>query len=109
MGCGTLRPRGDLTTASSAVSFTAFGFGLASLPHCGRKAERILPLQFFFCSQEGEMLDETVGARAKRKSLQSVYDLDLLGTNIAPTSLDSSVATWVEAEGFQGMDPLHSP
>ncbi|CAL8176137.1 unnamed protein product [Prunus armeniaca] len=44
------------------------------------------------------MLDETVGARAERKSLQSVYDCDLLGTNIAPTSLDSSVATWAEAE-----------
>ncbi|CAL2229741.1 unnamed protein product [Prunus armeniaca] len=78
MGRGTLRPRGDLTTASSAVSFMAFGFGLR---HCGREAERYLPLQFFFCSQEGEMLDETVGARAERKSLQSVYDRDLLGTN----------------------------
>ncbi|CAL9012228.1 unnamed protein product [Prunus brigantina] len=35
-----------------------------------------------------------VGARAERKSLRSVYDRDLLGTNIAPTSLDSSVAAW---------------
>ncbi|CAL9012135.1 unnamed protein product [Prunus brigantina] len=26
------------------------------------------------------------------------YDRDLLGTNIAPTSLDSSVAAWAEAE-----------
>ncbi|CAL9018600.1 unnamed protein product [Prunus brigantina] len=39
-----------------------------------------------------------VGARAERKSLRSVYDRDLLGTNIAPTSLDSSVTAWAEAE-----------
>ncbi|CAL8993885.1 unnamed protein product, partial [Prunus brigantina] len=39
-----------------------------------------------------------VDARAERKSLRSVYDRDLLGTNIAPTSLDSSVVAWVEAE-----------
>ncbi|CAL9004111.1 unnamed protein product [Prunus brigantina] len=36
--------------------------------------------------------------QAERKSLRSVYDRDLLGTNIAPTSLDSSVAAWAEAE-----------
>ncbi|CAL2265137.1 unnamed protein product [Prunus armeniaca] len=78
MGCGTLRPCGDLTTVSSAVSFTVFGFGLQ---YYGREAERILPLQLFFCFQEGEMLNETVGARTERKSLQSVYDRDLLGTN----------------------------
>ncbi|CAL9011534.1 unnamed protein product, partial [Prunus brigantina] len=28
----------------------------------------------------------------------SIYDRDLLGTNIAPTSLDSSVAAWAEVE-----------
>ncbi|CAL2240324.1 unnamed protein product [Prunus armeniaca] len=95
MGRGTLRPRGDLTTVSSAVSFTAFSFGLQ---YCGREAERILPLQLFFCFQEGEMPNKTVGARTERKSIQSVYDRDLLGTNIAPTSLDSSVAAWVKAE-----------
>ncbi|CAL2253051.1 unnamed protein product [Prunus armeniaca] len=65
--------------ASSAMSFTALGFGLQ---HCGREVERILSSQFFFCSQEGEILDETVGAGAEMKSLQSVYDRDLLGANI---------------------------
>ncbi|CAL2230065.1 unnamed protein product [Prunus armeniaca] len=59
---------------------------------------RIMPLQLFFCFQEGEKPNETVGARAEMKSLQSVNDRDLLGTNIAPTSLDSSVAAWAEAE-----------
>ncbi|CAL2239075.1 unnamed protein product [Prunus armeniaca] len=44
------------------------------------------------------MPDEIVGARTERKSLQSVYYRDLLGTNIAPSSLDSSVAAWAEAE-----------
>ncbi|CAL2230073.1 unnamed protein product [Prunus armeniaca] len=78
MGRGTLRPRGDLTTASSAVSFTAFGLGLQN---CGRETERILPLQLFFCFQEGEMLNEMIGAKTERKSLQSVYDRDLLGAN----------------------------
>ncbi|CAL2240743.1 unnamed protein product [Prunus armeniaca] len=78
MGHRTLRPRGDLTTASSAVSFTAFGVGLQRR---GRKAERILPLQLSFCFQEGEMLDETVGVRAERMSPQSAYNRDLLGTN----------------------------
>ncbi|CAL8163025.1 unnamed protein product [Prunus armeniaca] len=68
MGHGNLRPRGDLTTVSSAVSFTAFGFGLQ---YCGSEAERILPLQLFFCFQEGEMPIEAVGARTERKSLQS--------------------------------------
>ncbi|CAL2259840.1 unnamed protein product [Prunus armeniaca] len=34
----------------------------------------------------GGMLDEMVGARAEGKSLQSVHDRNLLGTNIAPTS-----------------------
>ncbi|CAL2229924.1 unnamed protein product [Prunus armeniaca] len=34
------------------------------------------------CAFKGEMPNETVGARAERKSLQSVYDRDLLGTNI---------------------------
>ncbi|CAL2247840.1 unnamed protein product [Prunus armeniaca] len=79
MGRGTLRPSGDLTTASLAVSFTAFGFGLQN---CGCEAERILPLQLFFCFQEGEILNETIGARTERKPRQSVYDHDLLGTNI---------------------------
>ncbi|CAL8163153.1 unnamed protein product [Prunus armeniaca] len=95
MGRGTLRLRGDLTTVSSAVSFMAFGFGLQ---YCGREAERILSLQLFFCFQEGEMVNETIGARTERKSLQLVYDRDLLGTNIAPTSLDSLVAAWAEAK-----------
>ncbi|CAL8076831.1 unnamed protein product [Prunus armeniaca] len=106
MGRGTLRPRGDLTTASSGVSFTAFGFGLQ---HCGREIERILPLQLSFCFQEGEMLDETVGARAERKSPQSAYDRDLLGTNIAPTSLDSSVADRAEAERIPRDGPFAFP
>ncbi|KAH0987780.1 hypothetical protein GBA52_014957 [Prunus armeniaca] len=95
MGSGTLRPRGDLTTLSSTVSFTAFGFGLQ---YCGCEAERILPLQLFFYFQEGEMPNQTVGARTEMKTLQSVYDRDLLGTNIAPISLDSSVAAWAEAK-----------
>ncbi|CAL2277545.1 unnamed protein product [Prunus armeniaca] len=44
------------------------------------------------------MLDETVGARAEGKSLQSVHDRDLFGKNIAPTSLDSSVTAWAKVE-----------
>ncbi|CAL8163022.1 unnamed protein product [Prunus armeniaca] len=87
MGCGTLRPRGDLTTVSSAVSFTAFGFGLQ---YYGCEAERIMPLQLFFCLQEGEMPIEAVGARTERKSLQLVYDRDLLGSSAsAPLDEDS--------------------
>ena len=88
MGRGTPRPRGDLTTVSSAVSFTVFGFGLQ---YCGREAERILPLQLFFCFQEGEMPNETVGVRAERKSLQLVYDRDLLGTNTSKTQWDKNL------------------
>ncbi|CAL8136588.1 unnamed protein product [Prunus armeniaca] len=95
MGRGTLRLRGDLTIVFSAVSFTAFGF---VLKYCGCEAERILRLQFFFCFQEGEMPNETVGAKTERKSFQSVNDRDLLGTNIAPTSLYSSVVAWAEVE-----------
>ncbi|CAL2247111.1 unnamed protein product [Prunus armeniaca] len=106
MGRGTLRPRGDLTIASSAMSFTAFSLGLQ---YSDLEAERILPLQLFFCSQEGEMLDETVGARAERKSLQSVYDRDLLGTNIAPTSLDSSIVASAEAERIARDGPFAFP
>ncbi|CAL9012338.1 unnamed protein product [Prunus brigantina] len=44
------------------------------------------------------MPTETWPFQAERKSLRSVYDRDILGTNIAPTSLDSSVAAWAEAE-----------
>ncbi|CAL2239373.1 unnamed protein product [Prunus armeniaca] len=106
MGRGILRPRGDLTTASSAVFFTAFGFGLQRR---GQEAERILPLQLSFCFQEGEMLDESVGARVERKSPQSAYDRDLLGTNIAPTSLDSSVVAWAEAERIPRDVPFALP
>ncbi|CAL8095936.1 unnamed protein product [Prunus armeniaca] len=106
MGSGTLRPRGALTIASSVVSFTAFGFGFQ---YCGCEAERILPLQLFFCFQEGEMLNETVGAKTERKSLQSVYDRDLLGTNIAPHPYILRSRPGQRPKGFQGMNPLHSP
>ncbi|CAL2257628.1 unnamed protein product [Prunus armeniaca] len=58
---------------------------------------------------EGEMLDETVGARALGKSLQSVYDRVLLGTNIAPTSLDSSVAARAEVERIPRDGPFAFP
>ncbi|CAL2239608.1 unnamed protein product [Prunus armeniaca] len=58
---------------------------------------------------EGEMLDETAGARVEGKSLQSVHDRVLLGTNIAPTSLDSSVAAWAEAERIPRDGPFAFP
>ncbi|CAL2239275.1 unnamed protein product [Prunus armeniaca] len=86
MGRGTLRPRGDLTTVSSAVSFMAFGFGLQ---YCGREAERILPLQLFFCFQEGEMPNETAQTLPPH-----------------PWILRSRPGQ--RPNGFQGMDPWHS-
>ncbi|CAL2255600.1 unnamed protein product [Prunus armeniaca] len=55
------------------------------------------------------MLDETAGARAEGKSLRSVHDRVLLGTNIAPTSLDSSVAAWAEAERIPRDGPFAFP
>ncbi|CAL2247196.1 unnamed protein product [Prunus armeniaca] len=55
------------------------------------------------------MLEETVGARAEGKSLQSVHDRDLLGTNIAPASLDSSVAAWAEVERIPRDGPFAFP
>ncbi|CAL8133616.1 unnamed protein product [Prunus armeniaca] len=68
---GALRPRGDLTTASLGRVF----YGLRPRPSILRSRGRE---DFAF---EGEMLDEMVGARAAEKSLQSVHDRDLLGTN----------------------------
>ncbi|CAL9020641.1 unnamed protein product, partial [Prunus brigantina] len=51
---------------------------------------------------EGKMLDKTQPFpfmnRCPGREEVPFYDRDLLGTNIAPTSLDSSVAAWVEAE-----------
>ncbi|CAL8152667.1 unnamed protein product [Prunus armeniaca] len=41
---------------------------------------------------EGEMLNETIGTRTERKSLQSVYDRDLLGTNITVDELQKKVS-----------------
>ncbi|CAL2270185.1 unnamed protein product [Prunus armeniaca] len=55
--------------ATWRFNHSIFGFGLQ---YCGREAERILPLHLFFCFQEGEMPNETVGARAERKSLQLI-------------------------------------
>ncbi|CAL8112909.1 unnamed protein product [Prunus armeniaca] len=89
---GALRSRGDSITAFQTVSFAAFGLGLQN---CGR--------------EEGEMLDKKAGARAEGKSLQSVHDRVLLGTNIAPTSLDSSVAAWAEAERIPRDGPFAFP
>ncbi|CAL9001141.1 unnamed protein product, partial [Prunus brigantina] len=58
---------------------------------------RILPLHFSSVFRKAKCLTK-LGAMAERKSLRSVHDCDLLGTNIAPTSLDSSVTALAEAE-----------
>ncbi|CAL8993181.1 unnamed protein product, partial [Prunus brigantina] len=47
----------------------------------------------------GFSLQSTTTPRKVCKGIEiSSYDRDLLGTNIAPTSLDSSVAAWAEAK-----------
>ncbi|CAL9000155.1 unnamed protein product [Prunus brigantina] len=84
-----------INLVSSAVSLTAFGLG----HNTGVARPRGFCLRILLIFRKAKCLTKRgLGARAERKSLQSVYDRDLLSTYIAPTSLDSSVAAWAEAE-----------
>ncbi|CAL2228142.1 unnamed protein product [Prunus armeniaca] len=52
---------------------------------------------------EGEMLNETVGARAEGKSLQSVYDRVLLGTNRTIVQIKGDFNSLLQRHVFQRM------
>ncbi|CAL2276278.1 unnamed protein product [Prunus armeniaca] len=103
---GALRPRGDLTTAFSDCVFCGLRPRPSKLRSRGRGDSAFAT---FLLLLGGKMLDETVGTRAEGKSLQSVHDRVLLGTNIAPTSLDSSVAARAEVERIPRDGPFAFP
>ncbi|CAL9005989.1 unnamed protein product, partial [Prunus brigantina] len=88
-------PRGFLTIISSAVLCMVLGLGPQGY---GREAEKTLP-SYLPCFHQ--MVETQFHARIQRprpRGFLGRKGRDLLGTNIAPLSLDSSVAAWVEAE-----------